>query len=154
MRASCQEDQSVTAGLELPASPPDLLGKDSPQLETELINGQWFNQPCLCDEVTTKPLRTGFGELPGWWSRGDARRVMSLETVWKLPVVFFIWLLNSSSLILITWLPSKWNVSVLWAALANSLNLRRSCQNLKSVAGQTHLGFWLVSEVGVWRQVL
>jgi len=40
MRASCQEDQGVTAGLELPAPPPDLWGRDSPQLEIELINSQ------------------------------------------------------------------------------------------------------------------
>ena len=56
MMASCQEDQGVTAGLELAAPPPDLWGRDSPQLETELINSQWFNQPCLCNKISVKAL--------------------------------------------------------------------------------------------------
>ena len=29
-------------------------------------NGQWFNQPCLCNQASIKPKVTGFGEFPGW----------------------------------------------------------------------------------------
>ena len=50
--------------------------------------GQWFISHAYVMKPLLKPKRTGFGELLGWWTRGDAGRVACLERAWKLCTPF------------------------------------------------------------------
>lgn len=48
-------------------------------------SGQWFNQPCLSHEVPIKAQkRMGFREPWGWWTHGNAGRMVYPERVQEL----------------------------------------------------------------------
>ena len=70
--------------LELSVPPSDLQVGERGWRWSSFTNGQWFNQSCLCNEASLKTQKSGFRELPSWWTCGGAGRVMSLVWVWKL----------------------------------------------------------------------